>query len=169
MLLNRVFVSYSRRNKTFAERIARDLSDAGLDVWIDFRQIHAGEKWRDEIFRGLERSEIVVAVLSPDAVASEWVQTEINTAREWKKMILPVMAVEAMQDIQKSSVLNWLLELQFIDFQTRYEEAFPELLAALPGRRRVGAFNPADPANIANPFKGLEAFQQTDRGFLLRA
>ncbi|MBK8027264.1 MAG: toll/interleukin-1 receptor domain-containing protein [Chloroflexi bacterium] len=37
--MKKVFISYSSKNRDFAERVARDLSDAGLDVWIDFRRI----------------------------------------------------------------------------------------------------------------------------------
>lgn len=163
--MNRVFVSYSRRNKTFAERIARDLSDAGLDVWIDFRQIHAGELWKEEIFRGIRRSEIVLVLLSPDAVESQWVQLEVQTARELNKLIIPVMVVEALPQIEASPELNWLANVHFIRFDTRYEAAFRELLDSLPGKRGVGAYDEVDPAKIPNPFKGLEAFQQTDSRF----
>lgn len=163
--MNRVFVSYSRRDKTFAERLARDLSDAGLEVWIDFRQIHAGEMWQEEIFRGLQRSDMVVVALSPDAVNSVWVQREVNTAREQGKLIIPVMAVEALTEVKTSTALGWLQNVHFIRFPTRYEEAFRELLDALPGKRSISAFDDIDPANIPNPFKGLEAFQQTDSRF----
>jgi WD40 repeat protein len=163
--MNRVFISYSRRDKTFAERLARDLSDAGLDVWIDFRQIHAGEMWQEEIFRGLQRSDMVVVALSPDAVASHWVEREVNTAREQGKLIIPIMAVEALTEISRSPTLNWLQNVHFIRFMSRYEEAFRELLDALPGKRSVSAFDEINPAKIPNPFKGLEAFQQTDARF----
>ncbi|HEX2621736.1 MAG TPA: TIR domain-containing protein, partial [Phototrophicaceae bacterium] len=161
----RVFISYSRRDKNFAERLARDLSDAGLDVWIDFRQIHAGEMWQEEIFRGLQRAEMVIVILSPDAVASYWVKREVNTAREQGKLILPVMAIEALSDIKQSEELKWLEAVHFIRFPDRYEEAFRELLDALPGKRSIGAFDDIDPVKIPNPFKGLEAFQQTDSRF----
>lgn len=163
--MNRVFISYSRRNKVFAERLARDLGDAGMEVWIDFRQIHGGEQWKDEIFRGIERSEMVVVCLSPDAVKSEWVQREILTARQQEKFIIPVMAVDARRELQANESLSWLQNLHFINFEGRYEEAFPELLRAIPGKRRLGIYDSVDPNNIPNPFKGLEAFQQTDAAF----
>ncbi len=163
--MNKIFVSYSRRNKNFAERLARDLSDAGLDVWIDFRQIHGGEMWENEIYRGLQRSEVLVVCLSPDAVASEWVQREVNTAREQKKFIMPIMVVDAFDALKRTSAISWLEQVQYINFVDRYEEAFPELLLALPGKRRIGAFDDVPDEAIPNPFKGLESFQQTDAAF----
>ncbi len=163
--MEKVFVSYSRRNKSFAERLARDLSDAGMEVWVDFRQIHGGEMWQEEIYRGIELSGIVIVCLSPPAVASEWVQREIESARQQKKTIIPVMVENALGDLQTVESLRWLLDVHFIQFEGRYEAAFPELLQALPGRRRVGAYDVVDVAAIPNPFKGLEAFQQTDAHF----
>src|SRR5438046_3911984 len=91
LTMKRVFVSYSHRNKTFAERLARDLSDAGLDVWIDFREIQGGEQWRDEIFKGLDQAEIVTACLSPESVQSEWCRREIWTAHSNNKLVIPVV------------------------------------------------------------------------------
>lgn len=163
--MKRVFISYSRRNKTFAERLARDLSDAGLDVWIDFRQIQGGELWREEIYRGIDQSDFLIACLSPVAVQSEWVTREILLARERNKLIIPVMAVNALDDLSAHAELKWLLDIHYINFEERYEQAFPELLEALPGVRRLGAFDRNDEHPIPNPFKGLEAFQQTDAQF----
>lgn len=136
-----------------------------MEVWVDFRQIHAGEMWEKEIYRGLERSQIVVLCLSPDAVASEWVQREVTIAREQEKFILPVMAVDAIDDLQRTENMRWLLQVQYIDFEADYESAFPDLLRALPGKRRIGPYDSVNAADIPNPFKGLEAFQQTDAAF----
>lgn len=163
--MKRVFISYSRRNKTFAERLARDLDDAGLEVWIDFRQITAGELWQQEIYRGIERSDFIIYCMSPASVASVWCNKEVAAAREQDKLILPIMVVDAYDDLQNSEALSWILNVHFINFVDRYEEAFPELLEALPGARPVGVYDVFDPDKIQNPFKGLEAFQQTDSHF----
>ena len=163
--MKRVFISYSRRNKTFAERLARDLDDAGLDVWIDFRQITGGELWQNEIYRGIELSEFIIFCMSPDSVKSVWCNKEITAAREQGKLIIPIMVVDAYEDLQASESLSWILNVHFLSFVDRYEQAFPELLEALPGSRPVGAYDIVDPANVPNPFKGLEAFQQTDSHF----
>ncbi len=163
--MNRVFISYSRRNKSIAERIARDLSDAGMDVWVDWRQIQAGEFWQDEIFRGIERSEIVVVCLSPSAVKSEWVQREVNTANDQGKIILPVMIVDAYSELRQTENMKWLANRHWIHFEGRYEQALPELLGALPGKHKISTFDVVDVTKIPNPFKGLEAFQQTDADF----
>ena len=136
-----------------------------LDVWVDWRQIQGGEIWQQEIFNGIERSEFLIVALSPPAVQSEWVQREVNMAREQGKIILPVMAVDALKELGETPALSWILDIQFVDFTNHYEEAFPRLLEALPGSRIIDAFDVVDVKSIPNPFKGLEAFQQTDSHF----
>src|SRR5262245_5322848 len=120
--MKRVFISYSRRNKTFAERVARDLSDAGLEVWVDFRQIQGGELWQNEIYRGIERAEMVVFCMSPDSVMSEWCRREVLTARQQGKYIIPVMVVNAVDALNQREDMKWLLDVHFINFEGHYEE-----------------------------------------------
>ncbi len=163
--MKRVFISYSRRNKAFAERLARDLDDAGLEVWIDFRQISGGELWQNEIFRGIERSEFVIFCMSPASIASEWCNREIMAAREQNKLIIPIMIVDAYDDLKHSENLSWILDVHFISFVAGYEQAYSQLLDSLPGSRPVGVYDEFDPTQAQNPFKGLEAFQQTDAHF----
>ena len=163
--MNRVFVSYSRRNEAFAERLARDLSDAGLDVWIDLRQIHGGEFWQQEIFRGLQRADFIIVIVSPEALASEWVAREVEFGRQNSKRIFPIMIADVFGQVEDNDRWRWLLDVQFLDFRGQYETAFPRLMQALPGGRRMGVFDEFNPENVPNPFKGLEAFQQRDSAF----
>lgn len=163
--MKRVFISYSRQNKAFAERLARDLDDAGLEVWIDFRQITGGELWQNEIYRGIERSEFVIFCMSPSAISSVWCNREITIARQQNKLIIPIMVLDAYDDLSDSPSLRWILDIHFISFIHDYETAYTQLLESLPGARPIGVYDEFDPIQAQNPFKGLEAFQQTDAHF----
>ena len=165
VIKHRAFVSYSRHDQTFAERLARDLNDAGLDIWIDFRKIKGGEAWRQAIFKGIEQAEIVVICLSPSAAESEWVHREILMASSQHKLIIPVMVADCLKMMAEHDETSYLLDLQIIPFEALgYEKAFPLLLEALPGLEHPQLTDDSeiDISAIPNPFKGLEAFQQTD-------
>jgi energy-coupling factor transporter ATP-binding protein EcfA2 len=157
--MKNIFISYSRHDRTLAERLARDLQDAGLNVWIDFRRIRTGEQWREAIFEGVDQSDIMIVCLSPAAVDSEWVRREILMGFSHNKLVLPIMLEDAFTVMQQFDETKQLLDLQITHFEGRYEQAFQELLTALPG---IVSTPDIDPADIPNPFKGLEAFQQTD-------
>lgn len=75
-----VFLSHTSIDKPFVEKIARDLNRLGIDAWVDKYEIKVGESifWRVE--EGLRESEYFAIVLSPEALASEWVRSEIAVA-----------------------------------------------------------------------------------------
>lgn len=81
-----VFLSHTSIDKPFVEKIARDLNRLGIDAWVDKYEIKVGESifWRVE--EGLRESEYFAIVLSPEALASEWVRSEIAVA--WDKRML---------------------------------------------------------------------------------
>lgn len=81
-----VFLSHTSIDKPFVEKIARDLNCLGIDAWVDKYEIKVGEPifWRVE--EGLRESEYFAIVLSPEALASEWVRSEIAVA--WDKRML---------------------------------------------------------------------------------
>ena len=163
------FISYSRQDSAFAKRMARDLRDAGLEVWIDSSEIAIGTEWQQEIFRALGASDFVVVCLTPEAVKSEGVRREILLARGRFLTVIPLLVkkqgetatgTEATMDLLlKYEDTRWLLNIQMVDFEEfGYEQAFRLLL-----ERPLGVVHSTtDPTKIPNPFKGLEAFQQTD-------
>ncbi|MCX8512623.1 MAG: TIR domain-containing protein, partial [Chthoniobacteraceae bacterium] len=65
----KIFLSYGRRDAAdIAERLHRDLTAAGFEVWRDTQEIRSGSQWQDEIEAGLRSAQVVVSLLSPHAV-----------------------------------------------------------------------------------------------------
>jgi WD40 repeat protein len=85
-----IFISYSRKDIDFAGKIVKALADSNLDTWIDWKSIPGGEDWEQEIYRGIEESDVFLFLLSPDSVASEMCNKEIACAVENGKRIIPV-------------------------------------------------------------------------------
>ncbi len=96
-------------------------------MWLD-REIGGGEEWRRSIEQNLEAASDVVVLLSPNAVASPWVQHEGSLAQGLKKPIYPVLIAEVPED----DLPIWMEELQYINFVSRgYEAGFAALRSAL--------------------------------------
>lgn len=120
-----VFISYSRKDLAFVEQLAADLKTAGFDVWYDMSGISGGAAWKVAIEKALRDSESVVVVLSPESIASEWVDREFLFASQLNLKIIPLMyrACELS--------LNYV-NLNYIDVQgLNYQKHFPRLLHAL--------------------------------------
>lgn len=74
-----VFISYSHRDREWLERLqvhVKPLERAGLlDRWDDTR-IHIGERWRDEISKGLADADVAVLLISADFLASDFIVSQ---------------------------------------------------------------------------------------------
>src|SRR5512145_956289 len=89
--MQKIFISYSRKDIDFVRKLAGDLEKAAYDVWWDLSDLRGGDDWVSLIANAIADSETVIVVLSPDAVASEWVRKEYTQALSLRKRIIPVM------------------------------------------------------------------------------
>ena len=73
----KVFISHATTDAQFANKLAEDLRQLGITVWID-TNMEPGI-FIDNISKGLQ-SDVLLLVLSPDALHSKWVNNEMNAA-----------------------------------------------------------------------------------------
>jgi formylglycine-generating enzyme required for sulfatase activity len=123
--MTQVFISYSRKDISFVDKLVADLQKAGLDVWYDVSHIAGGARWRSEIENALRNSQYVIVVLSPDSIISEWVEREFLFSSNLRRKIIPVMYRPC------EVPLNYV-DLNYIDVQgENYGRNFNQLLKAL--------------------------------------
>lgn len=75
-----IFISYAPADRGVAEKIGKKLRDSGLRVWFDKWEIAAGDSLVDKINAGIESSDLLLVLLSPDAISSKWVRAEWTQA-----------------------------------------------------------------------------------------
>jgi hypothetical protein len=147
----RIFISYSRKDETFARRLARSLSDLGADIWIDVEDIPAGMKWSSAIQQGLTVSDVMLVLLSPDAMKSSNVEDEWQYFLDKRKPIIPVLTRPT------DNIHFQLNRLQYIDFYRQpYDAALVQLHEELA--RKGARLNPiTPPANVQPAFSHAPA------------
>jgi hypothetical protein len=91
MSKNNVFISYARSDKQWAEWLGERLVKHGFVIWTDARSVPTGESFIAELGRTIERSDIVLALLSPSYFRSTWCQQETAVAAASKVPIIPVL------------------------------------------------------------------------------
>jgi hypothetical protein len=126
----RIFISYSRKDEAFGRRLATSLSQMGADVWIDIEDIPTGMKWSRAIQEGLDISDVLLVLISPDSMASGNVEDEWQYYLDQRKPIIPILLLPAKMHFQLS-------RMQYIDFNRQaYDKALSQLHAEL-GRKGV--------------------------------
>lgn len=87
-----VFVSYSRLDSAFADRLVADLERAGHACWLDTNDIPGGEVWLAAIADGIERAYAFLTLVTQAANHSEWVRLEFLHAMKQQKYVIPLLA-----------------------------------------------------------------------------
>lgn len=130
----KTFLSYSRANKDFAIRLAKELKSEGFEIWLDQLDIPLGARWDDEVERALEECEIFMVILTPASTTSDNVKDEIGYAIDTRKRILPILLENAVIPLR-------LRRLQYVDFTSNsFDEgvnAAKELLKGLVAQPTV--------------------------------
>src|SRR5437667_6577323 len=85
-----VFISYSRKDAAFVDRLEADLQARSFHTWVDRSRLEGGQDWLDEIQKAIERSQVLLITLSPEAVESEYVRMEYRHARRKGKQVMPL-------------------------------------------------------------------------------
>jgi hypothetical protein len=122
------FISYSRVDLAFAERLAADLEGHQIAAWRDQQSIPAGAAWDAAIVEGIRRATHVLAIITPAAVRSANVADELSFARDRGKRIIPLILQEAELPMR-------IHRAQAIDFRTDYESALARLLTEVRSAR----------------------------------
>ncbi|MBN2119151.1 MAG: toll/interleukin-1 receptor domain-containing protein [Anaerolineales bacterium] len=123
--MQKIFISYSRKDIDFVRKLAGDLENAGFDVWWDLTDLHGGDDWPRTIPAAIKASNYVIIVISPNSTASNWVEKEYTHALSLRKKIIPVM-------LERSNLPFALNTINFVDFTNKnYAANFDRLLSGL--------------------------------------
>ncbi len=99
-----IFLSYARADGTAAAKRFRDeVGAAGFSVWQDITDMEGGKEWKAQLRKALREVNAVVVLLTPGAVASTYVEWELEMARMVEKKIVPVLisACEIPDEIER--------------------------------------------------------------------
>jgi TIR domain-containing protein len=134
-IVMKVFISYSSKDEALATKLVESLEDAGLDAWYKKREIMPGDNWAEKIAQGLKESNAMVVLVTPDALESDAVQSNISYAlseKAFSKRLIPVL-VGASEDFP-SDRIPWIfkrLKTITLPKDGENEEQFKQLVQVL--------------------------------------
>ncbi len=125
----KIFISYSRKDMGFADRLETALKTRGFEVLIDRTEIYAFEDWWTRIQVLIAKADTVIFALSPSAVGSEVCAREVAFAASLSKRFAPVVC----ERVDARAVPEALARLNFISFDdpARFDDSMERLVEAL--------------------------------------
>src|SRR5262245_2605206 len=109
----RIFISYSRKDMDFADRLDGALKARGFELLIDRAEIYSFEDWWKRIQALIGQADTIIFVLSPDAVDSGICRQEVAFAASLHKRFAPIV----YRPVNISKVPTELSRLNFISFE----------------------------------------------------
>jgi peptidylprolyl isomerase len=100
-----VFLSYSSKDKSWADAACSVLERHRIRCWIAPRDIIPGEEWGAAIIRGLNGSRIMVLIFSGHANDSGQVRREVERAISQGMTVLPVR----IEDVRPEGAMEYAL------------------------------------------------------------
>ena len=124
-----LFISYSRSDKAFVEKLDKALQERGKDAWVDWADIHPSAEWLKEILGAIEAASAVVLVLSPRFAKSKVCADETDHALKHNKRIVPIV----IDDFDQGTLSASVLARQWIHCRNtdNFDEAVSSLISAI--------------------------------------
>ena len=129
-----VFISYSREDRKFVERLTAHLREAGIGTWTDRENILPGTG-RGRSIRALNKASALVYVASQNSGQSPWMDKPFTAVLTKGGQVVPII----IDDDGPSNLPAPLRLIQWVDFREPFDSAFHSLL---DGIRRLQRSSP---------------------------
>lgn len=125
----RVFISYTNKDREFADSLARVLIENNIYIWKDDYQMQRGANLTPEIINGIKKCTNMIIIFSKDYIdrmsqGDSYCKIEFERALELQKkdgnFIIPIV----LEDCQ---IPNALKDILFVDFRNSYDEGIRHL------------------------------------------
>ena len=117
-----VFISYSRKDRGFADTVVQHLTNAKFSCWLDTKDLNPAEIWRSELKDAIIDADNLIFVISPDSVDSQYCKMELDFAIEHHKRLIPLhyRPLNANQVLPSSLSERQWMQIDFTDAQATH-------------------------------------------------
>lgn len=128
----RIFLSYSLSESDVAYRLAADLLNAGVNLWMDNLNIAPSDDWAEGIKQALKGTAAMICLASPDYLAAKYCLNELTYGAKKGFTIYPVV-VRDVPDSEWPAELEAEVRFDFREWRDVrvYEDSFSRLFTAI--------------------------------------
>lgn len=97
-----LFVSYSRLDFEFAEKLVNELRGSGFRVFLDTSSIDPGDNFVAKLSKEVNKSTAIIPIITENYASSRWAQAELYQGLTAKKIVIPIVTRNgSMSDIDQ--------------------------------------------------------------------
>jgi hypothetical protein len=126
-----VFLSHNHGDKDFVKKLARDLENHGVRLWLDEAEMKVGDSLMNKIREGIDSVDFFAVILSPNSVQAPWVVNELDVAMNHQ---INGKAIKVLPILLKECELpGFLVGKLYGDFKNedQYAESFRKLINSI--------------------------------------
>ena len=157
-----VFISYSRRDKGFVERLSADLRARGVTPWIDVENILPGSNWQTSLVDAVGAASAFIYVISAASLKSVFMAYELSHPAARGKPVFPVI----IEDVNLGDLPPAVADLQWADFRVSYEVGLSRLLDGL-GNELRGSGKPVSRRPSKSKGYAFLSYAEEDEDFVV--
>ena len=137
--MKKLFISYSSKDILFTEELRSHLRvlqrNSLIDTWYD-REILVGQEWDKKIKDELKQADIIVLLLSPDFINSDYIwdvelEHAINMHQQNKATVVPIVLRSCLWEDTPISKLQLANKAEVIDLASNRDEAWKKAVEGI--------------------------------------
>jgi len=115
-----IFISYSHKDKKFVDKLAMQLVQRNVNVWLDRWELAVGDSIVDRVQEAVDGSSALLVILSKASTSSEWCKRELSAGllrelEEKRVVVMPVM-------LEDCDVPVFARGKMFADFRSDFDD-----------------------------------------------
>lgn len=125
-----VFISYSRKDKPFVQKLNDALDNSGVQAWVDWEGIELASDWMQRITSAIQSTDAFLFIISPDSLNSKVCADELELGIKLNKKLIPILHREPEKGQtmhEKLSATNWV----YMREGDNFDNTLPKLIEAI--------------------------------------
>ncbi|RPJ21024.1 MAG: TIR domain-containing protein, partial [Chloroflexi bacterium] len=125
-----VFISYSRKDKAFVQKLNDALDAAGVQAWVDWEGIELASDWMATITNAIQGTDAFLFVITPDSLKSKVCTDELCLGIKLNKKLIPILYREPENGTtmhEKLAATNWV----YLRQDDNFAETLPKLVQSI--------------------------------------
>lgn len=124
-----IFISYSHQDKEFVDKLALQLINRNINIWLDRWELSVGDTILDKVQDALDGASALLVILSKASTSSEWCNKELSSGllrelEEKRVVVLPVLLEDCTMPIFARGKM-------YADFRNNFDQGFTQIIESI--------------------------------------